>query len=223
MQMTALEDNEEVAEKAADEKRQLDEAWKELVKSVLSSIRIDPKSKGKQFEFFLPYEGEVTPEQVAALKRSSYGTSFTRLCQLAKHLPEKDRPEVYQLAELFKMLSTISGSPYREISYLEKDKKEPLTQLAVLNKMSFLVINSWSEHTQFDVDDLSEQLNTYIAYGIEWQAVEHKILSMCIQRAADEHKAKAKPLSETVGDKVMKKNIVVGAVVMTSMMFAQDV
>jgi hypothetical protein len=215
--MAALEeDAEEAAEKAVDEKRHLDDAWKELVKSVLSSIRIDPKSRGKQFEFFLPYEGEVTPEQVKALQHGNYGNAFGHLLRLWKALPELGRPELYEVAELFKSLSVVTGSPYREIKHLEKNK--PLEQLDVLRKMSFLSNYSWSENKQFDVDDLGEQLNTYIRFGIEWPDIEHKLLQMCVARAADENKAKGKPLSETVGEKLVKKNVFLGVVTMMSMM-----
>lgn len=214
--MGTFVDNEDVAEKAADEKRQLNEAWKELVKSVLSSIRIDPKSKGRQFELFLPYEDEVAPEQVDALQHSNYGNAFGHLLQLWRALPEKGRPELYEVAELFKSLSVVTGSPYREIKHLEKNR--PLEQLDVLRKMSFLSNYPWSENKQFDVDDLSEQLNTYIRFGIEWPDLEHKLLQMCVARAADENKATGKLLSETVGEKLVAKNLFVGVVAMISMM-----
>jgi hypothetical protein len=209
-------DVEEAAEKAADERRELNEAWKDLVKSVLSHIRIDAKSKGQQVEFFQPYENEVTPEQIKALQHSGYGRAFATFLELWKATPEKGKPELYEIAELFRSLSVVTGSPYRQVRYLED--KGQLEQLDVLRKMVFLSSYSWSEHKQFDADALGEQLNTYIRSGIQWHSAENTILQMCVARAADENKTKGKPLSEIVGDKVIEKNMFLGVVTMTSMM-----
>jgi len=202
------EDHERV-EKAA-EKAELENAYRELVKDVLSNTRIDPKYKGKEVEFFAPYEGEVTNEQVAALKQSNYAHSFARFVQLWKNLPEKNKPDLYEVTALFKALSSVTQSPYREIAHLEKDKGS-LDQLDVLRKVRFLTTYSWSDrNAQFDVDALGEQLNSYLAVGMEWEFIDRTLLKMCIHRAVDEQRSKNKPVSKTMAESIFGKASVAG-------------
>jgi len=54
IQMNASEEEREqdALEAAAEEKRLVDAAWIELVQSVLSHTRIDPKHEGKEFQPF---------------------------------------------------------------------------------------------------------------------------------------------------------------------------
>jgi hypothetical protein len=64
-----------IEEKRIEEKEEIEEAWQE-VRNVLSYTRLEPNSKGAAVQLFQKYEGEVTSEQIAALKKSDDGTSL---------------------------------------------------------------------------------------------------------------------------------------------------
>jgi hypothetical protein len=188
-------EDEEAAERIATEKQEQEDQWKELVKSVLSNTQIDPKYKGKQYEFLLPYEGEVTPEQVNALLQSNYATAYNHFVGLWKQLPEKkNKADLWEVTDLFKTLSASTNSLFRRIKSFEKNShdKKPLEKLEILKKVNFLYDQMYDDDPTFDPDYLAEHLNTYIAMGIEWEAIECSMLKLCIKRAAIEERIKGK-------------------------------
>jgi hypothetical protein len=187
-------EEEEAAERIATEKSEQEDQWKELVKSVLSNTRIDPKYKGKQFEFLLPYEGEVTPEQVKALQQSNYATAYKRFISLWKQLPDRNKGDLAEVTDLFKNLSASTNSQFRRVKWLEEHSrdKKPLEQLDILKKTNFLQEMFGEADPTFDPDYLADHLNTYIAMGIEWETIECSMLRLCIKRAAIEERIKAK-------------------------------
>jgi hypothetical protein len=203
-------EEEEAQRKADEEKAELEEAWKVLVKDVLSRIRIDPKTKGKPVELFLPYEDEVTAEQIKALQFSPYGRGFCYFVQAWKKLPEnRNKAQFYEVRDLFKNLSAITESPFREISNIENNGK-PLDNLEFLKRVHFLTYRTWTEKHQFYANELGDQLNTYLAVGVEWQFIELTVLKICIQRAYEEQTQKMKPPSELLGEQWFGKASYVG-------------
>jgi len=127
--------------------------------------------------------------------------------------PRNQRPsELFEVIELFKMLSVVTQSPYRQIKYLEKDKA-PFSQLEILRKVAFLTTFPWADSEwQFDQDQLAEYLNTYIALGVEWPDCEKTILALCINRTTHEQKLKVRSSTEIVLEKLGEKSILLGVV-----------
>jgi hypothetical protein len=186
-------EDEEAAERIATEKKEQEEQWIELVKSVLSNTQIDPKYKGKQFELFLQYEDEVTPEQVKALLQSNYAKAYKHFVSLWKQLPEKrNKADLWEVTLLFKNLSASTNSPFRRIKQVEKHHPKPLDPLEILKNVSFVCDQMYDADPTFDPDHLAEYLNTYIAMGIEWEAIECSMLRLCVKRAAIEERIKSK-------------------------------
>jgi hypothetical protein len=212
--MASYVDDEEKAERLSAEKRQLDDAWNDLVKSVLSHTRIDPKYKDRSMEFFEPYGGEITSAQVAALQRSNYGNAYQQFVRLWKNLPEGSRPELDRVTEVFSMLSVVTQSGYREVLRLQKGKA-PFSEIEILKNAQFLTTIFWSDSSfDFDVLDLEEQLNEYISLGIELRFIERALLKLCIKRALDEERTKIKPTSERLFDAIAKKSLFAATLVM---------
>jgi hypothetical protein len=200
--MLNQEDAEEGAERLAQEKRDLDDAHQELVKCVLSNTRIDPKYKGKEMEFFQSFEGEATPEHIKALQQGKYYGAFKQFLNEWKKLPHDKRPELYRIVEMFNQLSKTTLSMFREIDHKEKEKKQTLTDIEILKQAPFLSHHIWTEHnSNFNVSDLAGALNEYIDVGIEVPSVERTLLRLCVTRAYDEQKLKAKDASETLAEK----------------------
>lgn len=199
--MLNQEDAEERVERLAQEKRDLDDAHKELVKCVLSNTRIDPTYKGKESEFFQAYEVEPTPEQIKALLQGKYYSSFKYFFSAWQKLPHDKRPELYRVVEMFNQLSKTTVSMFREIQHQENEKKKALTDTEVLRQATFVTHHVWSDNSSgFNVDDLSGALNEYIDVGIEMPFAERAILKLCVTRAYDEQKAKATDASETLAE-----------------------
>jgi hypothetical protein len=199
-------DDEERAEKLAAENRELEDAWKDLVKCVLSNTRIDPKYKGKEVEFFKAYEDEVTPEQIKALIHGKYYQGFRYFHNIWKKMPEDQRPELYRIVEVVNQLSKSTMSMYRDIEHTESQKKGALTDTQILQQAAFLSQYTWGEKTSgFNVDDLGQALNEYLDVGIEAPFVDRAVLKLSITRAHDEQRAKAKDVSETFAEKLFGK------------------
>lgn len=186
-------EREEREERIAEEKRELDSAWQEQVTSVLSHTRLDPQTTGQQFEWFEKYEADVTPEQVAALRKSNYGTCFQEFIDLWTKLPETGRPDLSQAAEVFRLISVITHGAYNELCHQDKNAKRTFTQIETLKGAHWLESYFWNEGiSEFDSHELGEQLNGYIGLGMEWSYLERSVLKRCIRRAADEQRKKVK-------------------------------
>lgn len=204
--MLNQEDAEEKACRLAEEKRQLDDAYSDMIKCVLSNTQIDPKYKGKPTEFFKSFEGEVTPAQVNAFLQGKYYQGFKYFWNVWKKMPEDKRPELYRITEVVNALSKATQSMYREVEHTESQGKEMLTDLQILRTAPFLSHYNWGDKTSnFNVNDLCEALNLYLDLGIEFIHVERSVTQMCVWRAYYEQKGKAKDVSETFAEKIFGK------------------
>lgn len=195
----------EEADRLAAEKEAMDDAWKELVTSVLSHTMIDPKHKGQAVEYYQQYEDEVTDDQVAALQRSPYGKSFQHVVDLWKKNPAEKRPDLYEVTDVFKNLATATDSPGREISsweeYQSESNKPPFTQLEILTKVQHLTHSFGKQGTQFPLITVSEKLNDYLYLGLRWPHIEAMLLRLCIHRAENLIRQNEKGLGEVLADK----------------------
>jgi len=200
--MLNQEDAEEKAQRLAQEKQELDDAHRELVKCVLSNTRIDPKYKGKEIEFFQAHEADATPEQIKALTQGKYYGAFKDFHSEWKKLPRDKRPELYTVVDVFNRLSKTTVSMFREIQHAENEKKRALTDVEILKQATFLSQHIWSDNSSgFNVDDLSEALNDYIDLGFHLPLVDRALLKLSVTRANDEQRAKATDTSETLAEK----------------------
>lgn len=195
------EEEEADREELSDEEREIEDAWRDQVVNVLSHTRIDPKSKGNQFEWFLKYEGQVTPEQIKALKLSHYGQAFHTFIRHWKRLPEDSRGYLGSVAEFFAQCAVITHGPYNQLRHLEKAKEEPLSELQVLRQAQWLETYFWDEGSwDFDSRELGSQLSYYIELGMEWPYLERQLLKCCIHRAAKEqHRKIVAPFRKSPG------------------------
>ena len=195
----------------AEEKRDMDLVWRKMVKAVLSTTRIDPNTRGKQLEMFIPFTGEVTDEHIRALQSSNYGLSFISFIELWKsRLAPKQWDDIDQGAELFRRLSTTTASCFREIQHYEKEGKR-LTDEEILRAVPFLTTDYWdSNHSNFGVNEVSEQLNLYLTSGMEWDHIDKSLLRMCVRRAYDVEQAKKKSLSAQLTERWFDESSVFG-------------
>ncbi len=204
--MLNQQDAEEEAYRLAQEEQELDEAYRELVKCVLSNTRIDPKYKGQEIEFFKAYEDEVTPELIKALIQGKYYQAFKYFHGVWKKMSPESRPELYRIVEMINALSRSTMSMYREIEHIESQSKRSLNDVEILRQAPFLSQYNWSDRTAgFNPDNLSEALNEYLDVGIEYTHVDRSVVRLCIWRAYDEQKAKAKDASESIAEKIFGK------------------
>src|SRR5580658_277528 len=145
--MLNQEDAEEKAQRLAQEKQELDDAHRELVKCVLSNTRIDPKYKGKEIEFFQAHEADATPEQIKALTQGKYYGAFKGFHSEWKKLPRDSRPELYTVVDVFNRLSKTTVSMFREIQHAENEKESALTDVEILRQATFLSQHIWSDNS----------------------------------------------------------------------------
>jgi hypothetical protein len=200
------EDAEEKALRLAQEKQELDDAHRNLVKCVLSNTRIDPKYKGQRIEFFKAYEDEVTSEQIKALIQGKYYQAFKYFHGVWRKLPQESRPELYRIVEMINTLSRSTMSMYREIEHTESQSNKTLSDVEILRQAPFLSQYNWGEKTSgFNPDDLSEALNEYLDVGIEYTHVDRSVVKLCTWRAYDEQKAKVKDASASIAEKIFGK------------------
>jgi len=204
--MLNQEDAEEGAYQLAQEEQELDHAHRELVKCVLSNTRIDPKYKGQHIEFFKAYESEVTPDLIKALTQGKYYQAFKHFHGVWKKMPPENRPELYRIIYMINTLSRSTMSMYREIEHIESQSKKSLSDTEILRQAPFLSQHNWGEKTSgFNPDDLGEALNEYLDVGIEYTDIDSSVVRLCIWRAYDEQKAKAKDASESIAEKIFGK------------------
>jgi hypothetical protein len=205
---------EEAAAKLIEKKRALDDAWKTLARDVLSTCRVNPKIQGNPLEMFIPFDGKITEKHVRALQRSDYGQSFLTFLTLWDARPQtNDKVHFSDGVAFFQQLSQVTHSVFREIQHYQKDKP-PLSDEEILRKAVFLTTYYRdSDHSNFDVIDVSEQLNIYLDSGIEWNHLEKCILQMSVRRAYDAEMANGKPLSEKLTEKWFGKSSMVGFVI----------
>jgi hypothetical protein len=186
-----------------DEGRQLEEIWEEMARDVLSCTRIDPATKGAQFELFQKFEGEITAKHLSALKSSDYGRRFVEFLGLWKSRPvQSGWEQLPDAAEFYMRMSREVYASYREIKKLEKDGRS-LSDEEVLRNAKFLNGFYWDrDSSNFYIDGVGELLNQYLSFGIRWRFFERTILSICVRRAIDVSNAREKPLSETLSEAV---------------------
>jgi hypothetical protein len=185
------------------EAQEVDEAWRELVKTVLSSTTVDPKYKGKKYEFFVPYNGEVTPDHVRTLQNSNFGHAFQTFLSLRKFIPENSRPEIYDLREMFEKLSLATHSPFRRVQRLRRDRSmggrsATVSERDILREVTFIDRPlGLEDELNPGVNLLAEALNDYLRIGIEMEDVDREVLRFAVCRAARERRKK-KRVTEVV-------------------------
>lgn len=163
-------------------KWQIDQAYKDLVTCLLSNTRINPIYKGKEFEFFKPYEDDVTPEQIAAFKGGPFNLIFQHFYDAWNNLPESDRPDLYRITDMMASISGATLSMYRYVENAERSNGRELTDLEILRQTPFLVHDSFTEKT-FDTSHLAEALTKYLDIGIRSPFLETSVLRISVTRA----------------------------------------
>lgn len=213
--MTALKDGLESHGYDSCYEEDMRDAWVMMVRSVLSTTRIDSSTKGMKFELFSEFLGDISDEHVSALQSSDYGRHFKIFISLwCSQSNNGVRHDISDGAELFMQISAITHSSYREIRHLEKAGKQ-LTEIDVLKKARFLTAYYWNrEDSNFDVDALAEKLNAYLVSGIEWEYLDRMMLKMCVRRAYDVEAEKGKSFSNMISEKIFGSSSVAGACVL---------
>lgn len=135
----------------------------------------------------------MTPEQISALQRSSYGKCFKQFIELWKGLPESQRGDLSSAGEMFRLISVITHGTYNELCHQEKNANKHFTQLEILSRAQWLQTYFWGEGWwDFDSHDLGEQLSHFIELGVEWPYLERLVLRRSVHRASEEQRRKVK-------------------------------
>jgi hypothetical protein len=202
----------ERAVKRAEDKMALEEAWKGLAIEVLSTSRVDPQTQGKSPELFTHFDGEITEKHIRALQSSNYGRCFREFLTLWEARSNKREYDDLELGmELFRRLSQVTHSVFREIQHYQKDRS-PLSDEEVLSKAVFSTTYYWdSNHSNFNVFEVGEQLSCYLQSGFEWNHLEKCILRMSVRRAYDVEMAKGRSFSQNLAEKWFGKDSIGGA------------
>lgn len=192
----------EEADRLAAEKEAMDDAWKELVTSVLSLTTIDPKDKRKRRQFYQRHVDKVTDEQVIALQHSPYGESFQYIVDLWEKKPREKRPDLYDVIEVFKNFAELTDSGADGLCERQNryEIPSPSTQLYILSRAAFLQGHFFREHDRWNPYRVSENLNQYIDLDLPSPEVERKLLLLCIDRAAKQARHDKRSFTEALAN-----------------------
>lgn len=187
------------------------ESWKQMARTILSTTRIDASTKGKNFELFVQFSGDITDDHVRSLQSSEYGRRFKSYIELWRSRPSRSGwADISHGVELFTKISTVTHSCFREVQHLEKSGKQ-LTDLEILKNAQFLTTRYWDKsHLNFEVNALAEQLNTYISSEMEWEYIGKTLLRMCVRRAYNVEFENGRSLSDIVSEKIFGSSSMVG-------------